>query len=194
MAAMILYTSNILQYAQEAEAAATLLNRSSYPLCSANRTFHLVKCGSLEHLHTILRNLNPGADWNRRHASDNLMQRLSSISALTFNVDTLSGVAYPSDTSRFSLEPQLNLSGIKRLEFSIPDGQERGGAGAIWSQSHRLISSQRTIILTTLIIRHSSSALRSLQPLLASVPQLQSLTYDFFYDCKDRAGEIAQMP
>ncbi|KAH7073947.1 hypothetical protein BKA63DRAFT_416484 [Paraphoma chrysanthemicola] len=150
------------------------------------------KYSSLDHLHTILRNLNPGADWNRRHASDNLIQRLSSISAVSFNVDTLNGMAYLSDTSRFNLEPQLNLSGVKRLEFSIPEGQERVGAAAAWSLTHRLVSSPRTTILTKLIIRHSTSALRSLEPLLGSAPQLQSLAYDFYYDSNDRSDAEAR--
>ncbi|KAF2025294.1 hypothetical protein EK21DRAFT_104039 [Setomelanomma holmii] len=145
------------------------------------------KCASLDHLHTVLRNINPGSDWNRRHASDSLLQRLSSISTVSFNVDNLSGVAYPNDTSRYNLEPQMNLPGIRHLEISVPDGQERTGAGALWSQTHRLISAPRDTNLTTLIVRHSSSVLQSLQPLLASAPQLQSLTFDFYFDCKDRA-------
>lgn len=148
-------------------------------------------CASLDHLHSILRNLNPWSEWNRRHASEDVMGRLSNIKEVSFNVDKLSGAAYPKYNNRFSVEPVLNLPSIKKLCFSIPDGHEprvrAGGLGAANVQSrHFQIRDENMANVTSIEIRHSESALRTLQPLLQTAPQLRSLTYDFFYDCKER--------
>ena len=145
-------------------------------------------CASLDHLHTILHNLNPGSDWNRRHASDPLLQRISSISAVSFNVDDSSGVAYPRWIGRFSLEPLLNLSSVKELSFSIPDGHERRIlAGAVPPFTSKVtIRPEQMMNITSIVIRHSDSAFITLESLLRAATQLRSLTYDFFYDCKER--------
>lgn len=157
------------------------------------RALHIAdfKTASLDHVHTALRNLKSGEEWNRRHASDNLMQRLSTIKSVTFNVDRQCGLAYPRGTTRFDLGPMLNLPGIHELEFSIPDMARRGlttGNGAIFQQSR--FDSPSTVKLsniTRLVIRHSDAALLSLQPMLQATLQLRSLTYDFFYDCTERS-------
>jgi hypothetical protein len=157
------------------------------------------KTASLDHVHTALRNLKPGEAWNRRQASDNLMDRLSSIKSVTFNVDRLRGLAYPKATTRFDLGPILNLPGIQELEFSIPDIVSRGlgmGHGAIfhasplWQARSGQPNSnmlQQLSNISRLVIRHSDAALGGLRPLLQATCQLQSLTYDFFYDNKERA-------
>jgi hypothetical protein len=142
---------------------------------------------TLDHLHTALRNLNPGPNWNTRHPSDGLMQRLSQIHTVSFNVDVLSGVAYPRHMTRFNLDPLLNLPCVRDLELSIPDGNERQlttRVGALFND--RNIGANPTNI-TRLVVRHSEPALRSLQQLLSATVQLQTFTYDFFYDCKERA-------
>jgi hypothetical protein len=156
------------------------------------RALHLAdfNCASLDHLHTALRNLRPGADWNHRHASDSLLQRLSSINDISFNVDKLSGVAYPQNSSPSNLEPFLNLPGIQKLEISIPNMLETGvhaGLNLQWRSRGRLLSKVESMQnITKLVIRHSEPALRSVRTLLDVTPQLQSFTYDFFYDNKDR--------
>jgi len=149
-------------------------------------------CASLDHLHTVLRNLNPGSEWNRRHASEGLMGRLSNIKEVSFNVDKLSGVTYPKYNSRFSVEPVLNLPSINKLCFSIPDGHEprvthghHPGANNVQAR-HFQIRDEHMANITFMEIRHSESALSTLRPLLQAAPQLRSLTYDFFYDCKER--------
>jgi hypothetical protein len=143
-------------------------------------------CATLDHLHTALRNLNSGPRWNSRHASDSLIQRLSHIKAVSFNVDRLSGVVYPRHNMRFNIDPLLNLPSVQDLEISIPDGNER----LITSRGRPLSSNRPAGVnltnITRLVVRHSEPALRSLQPLLGATVQLQTFTYDFFYDCKNR--------
>jgi hypothetical protein len=151
-------------------------------------------CASIDHVHTALRNLNPArnlntpSDWSRRRASEALMKRLTSIKTVYFNFNKLSGIVYASDTSRYSLEPILKLPNIEELEFSVPDGVEPrvplGGPNHafMFSQRSRLINKVEATNITKLVVRHSVSALQSLQPLLGATPQLLSLTYDFYYD------------
>jgi hypothetical protein len=152
------------------------------------------KTASLDHVHAALRNLKSGEDWNSRHASDSLMRRLSGINTVTLNVDRLSGIAYDKDTTRFDLVPVLNLPSIQELEFCIPDGGRRrtvaGGpalAGInLWQNRFNLPNTGNLANITRLIIRHSDAALQNLQPMLKGTVQLQSLTYDFFFDCNER--------
>jgi hypothetical protein len=157
-------------------------------------------CACLDHVHTILRNLYAGQGWNPRHASEALKSRLSSIKSVSFNVDETSGVAYPRHSSRMSAEPTFNLPNITKLCFSIPEGHDArrhpGGihAGGTNLQSRYFhIRDSQMANITSLEIRHSNSALRTLQPLLNTALQLRSLTYDFFYDCKEHT-DLAVMP
>jgi hypothetical protein len=144
-------------------------------------------CATLDHLHTALRNLIPGPHWNSRHPSDGLKQRLSLVNSVSFNVDMLSGVAYPRHMTRFNLDPLLNLPCVHNLELSVPDGSERQfptRIGLVFND--RNIGANPTNI-TRLVVRHSEPALRSLQQLLSATVQLETFTYDFFYDRKERA-------
>jgi hypothetical protein len=151
-------------------------------------------CASLDHLHTALRNLDPGPDWNHRHASDSLLRRLSSIRAVSFNVDRLTGIAYPRYATRYNIEPVLNLPSVQELEVSVPDRQELGartGYGmqqgtTLWRSRFLLPRGDRLTNITKLVVRHSGAALQNLRTLLDATSQLQSFTYDFFYDCKER--------
>jgi hypothetical protein len=163
------------------------------------RELHIAdfNCASLDHLHNILKNLDSGSDWNRRHASDALLSRLSSIKTVSFNVDKSSGVAYPRHNSRMSAEPTLNLPNITKLCFSIPEGHDARAArprpggtipgGNSFQSRYFNIRDSQMANITSLEIRHSDSALRTLQPLLSTAPHLRSFTYDFFYDCAERA-------
>lgn len=135
-------------------------------------------CASLDHFHTVLRNLNPGSARNGRHASEGLMRRLSNISEVSFNADKLSGVTYPKYKCRFNVGPVLSLPGVKKICFSIPDGHHV-------RSRHFQIQDGHMANITSMEIRHSESALLTLQPLLDTAVQLRSLTYDFFYDCKE---------
>jgi hypothetical protein len=146
-------------------------------------------CATLDHLHTALRNLDSGTEWNPRHASEKLMHRLASINEVSFNVDKLSGMAYPRGTVRSNLGPILKLPGFQVLEMSIRDGLERSPRAGMMSQwNSRIlgISGKKLTNITTLVFRHSEPALQTIQPLLDATPQLQSFTYDFFYDCSGR--------
>jgi hypothetical protein len=145
-------------------------------------------CASLDHLHTALRNIDSASEWNPRHASENLLRRLSSIKVVSFNVDQLRGMAYPRGTVRSNIEPILKLPGFQVLEMSFRDGLERSartGALGPWTRTlgvgDKILTNMRK-----LVVRHSEPALRVIQPLLGAAPQLQSFTYDFFYDCEGR--------
>lgn len=152
---------------------------------------------SLDHLHTALRNLRTEASWNNRHASESLMVRLGRISSATFNIDHASGVAYPREKTRFNLEPILNLPGLSQLEISIPGGIERrtrnfGAAMSVWNSTYLGTRTHKLENITRLVIRNSEPALNLLRPLLTDTVQLQSLTYEFFYDCNERDDAPAQ--
>ncbi|KAF2826104.1 hypothetical protein CC86DRAFT_25154 [Ophiobolus disseminans] len=157
-------------------------------------------CATLDHLHTVLRNLDPGSDWNRRHASGDLMQRLSSISAISYNVDDLSGNTYPMYSSRFNLIPMLNLPNITRLDFSVPDRFETRARPGItllptantWTPRDLILRPDQMGNVTTMVIRHSDCAYRTVQSCLSSACQLQSFTYEFLYDCKERSDAPSQ--
>ncbi|KAH7411670.1 hypothetical protein DE146DRAFT_248918 [Phaeosphaeria sp. MPI-PUGE-AT-0046c] len=151
---------------------------------------------SLDHLHTALRNLRSELEWNHRQASEGLMVRLSCVSTATFNVDHFSGVSYPPNQTRFNLEPILNLPGLNQLEFSIPDGLDRRvrilGAVSQWNTTYFGTRTKRLDNITRLVIRTSQPAVNLLRPLLADTVQLQSLTYEMFYDCDERDDAPAQ--
>lgn len=151
------------------------------------RTLHLAdyKGATIDQLHTILRNLNPGALWNRRHASEALVERLSLIKKVVVNVDCHSGLVYRKEgLGRASLDHLLNLSGIETLELSIPDGQMAGWA-QLGRTQRQLVNTIRPTNLTSVVIRHSGPILLILLPLLSCTPQLRALTYDLFYDCNE---------
>lgn len=151
-----------------------------------------LKGATLDHLHTVLRNLDSGTTWNPRYASQALLARLSSIKSLSLNIDRVSGLVYRRDLGRPTLDHLLNLTGITRLEISFPEGTEAAtsmiglGLGRPGSQRHQLVSKIRPTNITTLIVRHSGPVLQVLQSLLSCTPQLVSLTYDTFYDCSER--------
>lgn len=63
-----------------------------------------LKSATLDHLHTVLRNLNAGTTWNRRHASQALLERLSSIQQLSLNTDSFSGLVYRRDPGHPTLD------------------------------------------------------------------------------------------
>lgn len=148
------------------------------------------KCASLDHLHTTLRNLDAGSSYNSRRPSQVLLNRLSSIKQVSLNVDRLSGMVYSRELGRSTLDHVLNLPGITRLEFSVPDSQEPGTnimhLGQPGFHSRQLVTNIRPTNITILVIRHSGPLLHILHSLLGCTPQLKSLTYDMFYDCKDR--------
>jgi hypothetical protein len=130
--------------------------------------------GTLDHLHTALRNLKSGPKWNDRHASDNLQERLSHIRSISYNTDKMSGVAYSVCSKRFTIDPLLNLPCVQDVELSVsdvniyllgmhnrlPDDVQLGGANLA--------------NITRLVVRHSDAALRNLQPLLGVTVQLQT--------------------
>ncbi|CAO2648372.1 Nn.00g076390.m01.CDS01 [Neocucurbitaria sp. VM-36] len=148
------------------------------------------KCASLDHLHTTLRNLDAKSRWNSRQPSKALLERLSSIKQVSLNVDRSSGLVYPRDLGRSTLDHILNLPGTTELEISIPDGQEPGTGhlppGHPGILRHQLITTIRPTNITTLIIRHSGPLVQILNSLFTCTPQLRSITYDMFYDCKER--------
>lgn len=149
------------------------------------------KGATVDHLHTTLRNLDPGSTWNRRHASEALLERLSSIKMISINVDAHSGIVYRKEGfARSSLDYLLNLPGLTSLELSVPDGQELGTSqlhpGHPNISSRQLVTSVRPTVITTLVIRHSGPLLQILLSLLSCTPKLRSLTYDLFYDCSGR--------
>lgn len=151
------------------------------------------KTTSIHHVHSILRSLEPSGDGHTRHASGNLMQRLSGIKTVTFNVDRLGGFAYRKRTARFDVAPVLNLPNIEELEFSIPDVNSHNTLGgpfqhvALWRSQHALHNPENLANITKLVIRHSDADLQNIQPMLHGATQLQSFTYDIFYDCNERS-------
>lgn len=138
----------------------------------------------LDHLHQVLRNLEPEAEGNRRCPSQALLDRLWSIKRVSLNVDRLSGLIYPTELKHGDIDHVLNLPGITKLELSIPIGQGRGLSELQPNHpsflSHQLITSIRPTNITTLIIRHSGPLLHVLHSLLRCTPQLRSLTYELF--------------
>jgi hypothetical protein len=145
---------------------------------------------TLDHLHLALRNLDSGSKWNNRHASDDLMQRLSHIRTLSYNTDKLSGVAYSIYSKRFTIDPLLNLPHVQDLEFSIPDVNIYLSRTQNRSLDGGQFGGANLANITRLVVRHSDAALRNLRPLLGATVQLQTLVYDFFYDCKNRADAL----
>lgn len=146
-------------------------------------------CATLDHVYTILRNLNPVSVWNRRRASQPLMQRLATVKSAHVNVDRITGTAYPCGTTQLTLEPILNLPCLDELEISIPGQRARGNPPSNVPQplfprvqEGRLLSETTNTNITKLIIKHSISALNIIQPLLMSTPRLQSFVYDFYHN------------
>jgi hypothetical protein len=158
------------------------------------RSLHLAdfKNASIHHVHAALWSLKPIGGRNTRYASDNLMQRLSGIKTVTFNVDKLSGLAYRKSTARFDVDPVLNLPKVQELEFSIPDVKRHNTLGVPyhhitpWQSQHCLHNPEYLANITRLVIRHSDADLQNLQPVLNGSTRLQSFTYDIFYDCNER--------
>lgn len=145
------------------------------------------KGASLDHLHSILRNLNPGPSWNSRFASETLVARLSSIKQISLNIDRISGLAYPKDHCGPTLDHLLNLPGITKLAVSIPDGHDRdirNRIGGFPLSRDRLVSKIRSTTISTLVIKHSGP-LHILTSLLSCTPRLESLTYEMFYDSNE---------
>jgi hypothetical protein len=142
------------------------------------------KSATFDHLHTILRNLDSAATLNRRHSSQALRDRLSSIKHLSLTVDRHSGVAYPSDNSHYTIDHFLHIPCTTTLELSVPAAQEhRAPLGRI---HHPLVGNIRPTNITTLVFRHSGPYLGVQFSLLESTPQLRSFTYDMFWDCSVR--------
>jgi hypothetical protein len=56
----------------------------------------------------------------------------------------------------------------------------------LWQGRYNLTNTRNLASITRLLIRHSDAALPNLQPMLNGTEQLQSFTYDFFYDCNER--------
>lgn len=147
---------------------------------------------TLDHLHTVLRNLDSGATWNRRRPSQMLIDRLSSIKTVSINVDNLGGMAYRRDPCRSTLDHVLNLPAVTKLEISIPEGQ-RGGAFLLTNQTTQLVNNIKAANITTLVIQHSSPQLLVLQNLLEHTPQLKSLTYDIAFAGSEQATRDSRL-
>jgi hypothetical protein len=146
---------------------------------------------TMDRLHTVLRNLDAEQAWNRRHASQALMTRLSFIKTVSCNFDKNTGLRYPDEKGRVYLDQVLNLPGLEKLEFSVTDAQAElsraFNPALIAHRSNRqLVSQIRLTNITTLVVRHSTSCAFAVRPLLACTPQLQSFTWDITYDCHDR--------
>ncbi|KAF2855273.1 hypothetical protein T440DRAFT_386820 [Plenodomus tracheiphilus IPT5] len=144
-----------------------------------------LKGSTLDHLHTVLRNLDSGTAWNHRRPSQPLIGRLSSIQTVTINVDNLGGMAYRRDACRPALDHLLNLPAVTKLELSIPNGQQ-GGASLFGNQAPQLINKAKATNITTLVIKHSGPRLFVLEDLLECTPQLKSLTYDLTFARNDQ--------
>lgn len=147
---------------------------------------------TMDRLHTVLHNLYDERAWHSRHASAALLGRLACIEHVSCNVDRRSGLPYPDEKGRVFLDRIFNLSGLRRLEFSITDKQAAmsrtmwpGGNTTHWP-SHLLVCQVQATNITKLVIRHSTSCALAIRPLLACTPQLTSFTCDIAYDCHDR--------
>ncbi|KAG9194929.1 hypothetical protein G6011_00049 [Alternaria panax] len=138
------------------------------------------KNATLEHLHSILRNLDPGTPWNKRYPSRILLTRLSSIKKLSLVFDRKIGVAYSGDNSRITLDHFLNIPGIQTLELSNQSGNQHVGTVPALVIDP-MVNSVRATNITTLVFRHSGALTPTLHSLLRCVPQLRSFTYDFFF-------------
>lgn len=149
---------------------------------------------SLEYVHNILRNLHPGTDWNQRHASKELVQRLTFIRHAYVNVDPITGLAHPASAGSLTIDPILNLSNVQELELCIPyPAQSANPATHRRVQEPRLVKNQKPTSITKLVVRHTARTQQSLLRLLDCSPQLRSFTYDFFCDHKDLQNEQAQV-
>ncbi|KAF1844782.1 uncharacterized protein K460DRAFT_376398 [Cucurbitaria berberidis CBS 394.84] len=122
-----------------------------------------------------------------RPPSQALLNRLSSINKFSLNVNRLSGLVYPRTLVHSIFDSILNLPGITKLEFSLPDGQGHGMFGLPLHDPHArrgpLVAEIRPTMITTLVIRSTGTLLQILPSLLSCTPQLQSFTYDLFYNC-----------
>jgi hypothetical protein len=138
------------------------------------------KSATFDHLHNILRNLDPGTVWNRRYPSRVLLDRLSSIKQVSLMFDRITGVAYPGDNNREPLDHFLNIPSIETLElFSVGGRQNQDPIAA--HLTYPLVRHLRATNITTLVFRHSGAFTSALHSLLQCTPKLRSLTYDFFF-------------
>lgn len=141
-----------------------------------------VKYTTLNHFHTMLRNLEAESPWNDRRPSQPLLTRLASIKSLSINTNSRTGLSQPLGFGRTELDHYLNLPQIETLELCVPDGREAANIGP---RRNHLVKNIRPTAITTLILRHSGP-LPLMFALLNCCPQLRAFTYDLFYDCKER--------
>lgn len=85
----------------------------------------------------------------------------------------------------------MNLTGIKKLEISIPENTNVPiGALFIPGNPNRLhgqlVSKIRPTNITTIVVKHSGPVLQLLHSLFGCTPHLVSLTYDTFVNCNER--------
>jgi len=144
------------------------------------------KQATFDHLHNVLRNLDPGTLWNRRYPSQVLLDRLSSIKEVSLMVDRKTGVWYPGDNNRNPIGHFLNIPGIEKLELFNLGGQSHAHGVAI---SHSLIAFPTATNITTLVFRHSGAFTRSLKSLFQCTPKLRSLTYDSYFNAQAQSTQ-----
>ncbi|CBX90493.1 hypothetical protein IAQ61_001997 [Plenodomus lingam] len=145
------------------------------------------KGATLDHLHTVLRNLDSVTTWNRRRPSQMLIGRLSSIKSVSINIDSIGGMAYRRDPCRPTLDHLMNLPAVEKLEISVPEGQ-RGGTFLFANPSAQLVQKPKATNITTLVIKHSGPQISILRSLLESTPHLKSLTYDMAFSSSAEAN------
>ncbi|KAI8943767.1 hypothetical protein NX059_001743 [Plenodomus lindquistii] len=151
-----------------------------------------MKGATLDHLHTILRNLDSGTTWNSRRPSQPLIGRLSSIKTVSINVDNLGGMAYHGDPCRSTLDHLLNLPAVTKLEISVPEGRQ-GGSFVLHNRTTYLVNKLKVTNITILVIKHSGPQLLILSNLLESTPQLKSLTYDVMFTSNEQTPSDLRM-
>ena len=139
------------------------------------------RSSTFDHLQTILRNLDPGTLWNRRFASQALVDRLSSIKQLSLVFDHRSGLAYRKKNNNFTPDYFLNIPQVQKLELSILGGKEHQVVGTMIRNV--LVNRVRPTNITTIVFRHSGAFAEGMLSLLQCTPKLRSFTYEFFFDC-----------
>ena len=144
------------------------------------------KSATFDHLHTMLRNLDPGTIWNRRFASEALVSRLSSIKRLSLLFDSKSGVAYRKN-DYFAPDHFLNIPCTEILEISVSGARRHLNIGI--PRTLPLVQRVRPTNITTLVFRHSGAFTESLLSILECTPKLRSFTYEFYFERDEMADQ-----
>lgn len=138
---------------------------------------------TLRLLHNVLRKL-PKETGSLGRPSQVLNDRILSIKEVSYNFDGKSELQYPGNRSSVNLWEVLDLPGVQKVEFFVPDGKVLRILEPLGRHNlgHPLPAGLSRTNITTMIIRHANSISQCLRSLLEGTPHLQSLTCELWWD------------